>query len=430
MFFFQLMFQQVYTGITGSTTLTSVETIAQTIALLCALFGAYEAYARGGDTRALAVTSARYLFIGLLLTQYSNVFLNINNAANNLAQAISPTDVWTNFRTQIGNYLSSPAGAGAWYNLIPGGIAGLVSVLLQAIALEVFPITYVFFSFFYSMYGAMLYVVGPLVLALYPAFGVGQLARTYMLNLLIWNSWGILYAVMSQLLTIMTAGSLTSVLSAGTFGGAFAGASQMLLISMSSILLSLMIAVIPFIAKRIISGDVGSTLFTALAVAGAAIQSLAIGSFGMTSGSGGHDPDPPGPPPNDPGGKGNPGGNPRSPSERAPTPPEDPGDPPPQPPGGGDGSASSNAAPSEPSDTMTSRPSSGGEVAVREMPKSAGGGGGGHPPDDPGGGGSRSSSGLRQPYVSGLYYIPYAVGWSVGRAGQAATTAKNYLFGR
>ena len=249
MFFFQSMFQQVYTGITGSTTLTSVETIAQTIALLCALFGAYEAYARGGDTRALAVSAARYLFIGLLLTQYSNVFLNINNAANNLAQAISPTDVWTNFRTQIGNYLSSPGGAGAWYNLIPGGIAGLVSVLLQAIALEVFPITYVFFSFFYSMYGAMLYVVGPLVLALYPAFGVGQLA-TFMLNLLIWNSWGILYAVMSQLLTIMTAGSLTSVLSAGTFGGAFAGASQMLLISMSSILLSLMIAVIPFIVNR------------------------------------------------------------------------------------------------------------------------------------------------------------------------------------
>ena len=38
-------------------------------------------------------------------------------------------------------------------------------------------------AFFYSMYGAMLYVFGPLVLALYPAFGIGQLARTYMVNL-------------------------------------------------------------------------------------------------------------------------------------------------------------------------------------------------------------------------------------------------------
>ena len=292
--------------------------------------------------------------------------------------------------------------------------------------MSVFPILYAIFSFFYThvrrdpVCGAVRWSLG-----LYPAFGVGQLARTYMLNLLIWNSWGILYAVMSQLLTIMTAGSLASVFRRRNIGGAFEGASQMLLISLSSILLSIMIAVIPFIVKRIISGDVGSTLFTALAVAGAAIQSLAVGSFGMTSGSGGHDEMPPAAPMI------------RQARHRAtrsrqrtPTPPDDPGDPPPPPPGGGDGSASSNTAPSGPSDTMTSWRSSGGGVAVREKPKSAGGGGGGHPTDDPGGGGSRSSSGLRQPYVSGLYYIPYAVGWSVGRAGQAATTAKNYLFGR
>ena len=93
------------------------------------------------------------------------------------------------------------------------------------------------------------------VLALYPAFGIGQLARTYMVNLLIWNAWGIIYAVMSQMLTILNADSLTSILTAQNFGGAFQGASEMVLISLSSILLSLMIALIPFIAKRIVSGD-------------------------------------------------------------------------------------------------------------------------------------------------------------------------------
>jgi hypothetical protein len=276
------------------------------------------------------------------------------------------------------------------------------------------------FSFFYSMYGAMLYVVGPLVLALYPAFGVGQLARTFMVNLLIWNSWGILYAVMSQLLTIMSAGSLTSIFSAGTFGGAFQGASQMLLISLSSILLSLMIAVIPFIAKRIISGDVGSTLFTALAVAGAALQTLAVGSAAMNSGySGG-----------DGGGGGGPDRNPptdrqKGPGEdigsnKAPRPPDDPGSPPPPPPGGGDVSAISGTAPNGPNDAMTTSRPGGGGVAVRERPQTAGGGGGGgYPPDrDPGGGGSRNS-GFRQPHVSGLYYIPYAAFWAAGRTARA-----------
>src|ERR1035438_4564032 len=108
------------------------------------------------------------------------------------------------------------------------------------------------------MYGAVLYMCGPLVLALYPSFGVGQLAKTYIVNLLTWNAWGIIYAILSQLLTLMSAGSLTNILSARNFGGAFQGASQMLLISLSSILISLMIALIPFIAKRVVSGDVRS----------------------------------------------------------------------------------------------------------------------------------------------------------------------------
>src|SRR5690242_8216056 len=60
-------------------------------------------------------------------------------------QSIAPTDVLTEFRSQVANYLSSSAGDSAWYNLITGGAAGLVSVLLQAIAVIVFPITYTMF---------------------------------------------------------------------------------------------------------------------------------------------------------------------------------------------------------------------------------------------------------------------------------------------
>ena len=246
MFFFQSMFQTVYAGITGSNALFSVQTIAEGILLLCALFGVYEAYSRGGDTRGLAVVGAKYLVMGLIVTQYPNVFLNVNNAFNSLAQTISPDDVVTNFRGQVSNYMSSDAGSAAWWSAIPGGLAGALSLLFQAIAVLIFPITYVIFAFFYSMYGAVLYMCGPLVLALYPSFGVGQLAKTYIVNLLTWNAWGIIYAIMSQLLTLMSAGSLTNILSAQNFGGAFQGASEMLLISLSSILISLMIALIPF----------------------------------------------------------------------------------------------------------------------------------------------------------------------------------------
>jgi hypothetical protein len=38
------------------------------------------------------------------------------------------------------------------------GVAGAFSLIFQAIAVLVFPISYAIFSFFYSMYGAVLYL--------------------------------------------------------------------------------------------------------------------------------------------------------------------------------------------------------------------------------------------------------------------------------
>src|SRR5579884_1075151 len=368
MFFFQSMFQQVYSGITGSTTLITVQTIAESILLLAIQFALYEAYARAGDMRALALAGIRYLIMSLIISQYPNVFQNVNNAFNSVAAAIAPTDVLTNYRSQVANYLSSPPGQGAWWNIVTGDIAGALSLVFQLVAVFIFPITYVLFSFFYSMYGAVLYVCGPLVLALYPAFGMGQLARTYIVNMLIWNAWGIIYAIMSQLLTIMSADSLTSIFTAQNFGGAFQGASQMLLISLSSILISLMIALIPFIAKRVVSGDLGSTLFAVVGAAATAVQAAAVAMAGMSAGGAvgrGPDPDPPDPP----GGGGNPSGS----SNRSPRPPDEQGA---SSATGGDATLSSQ--PPKGLDDPGQTRQSGGGVRMREQ--SSGSGGGGSPP--------------------------------------------------
>ena len=134
MFYFQSMFQQVYNGITGSTVLPAVQQVAEAILLLAALFAVYEAYAKGGDARALALAGVRYLFMGLVISQYPNVFINVNNAFASVAQIIAPTDVWTNFRDQVQSYLSANTGDGAWWNWIVGGVAGTFSLILQAIA--------------------------------------------------------------------------------------------------------------------------------------------------------------------------------------------------------------------------------------------------------------------------------------------------------
>jgi hypothetical protein len=327
--------------------------------------------------------------MGLLITQYPNVFRNVNNAFANVAQAIAPTDVWTNFRDQVQAYMSANNGQGAWWNWVVGGVAGAFSLIFQAIAVLVFPISYAIFSFFYSMYGAVLYVVGPLVLALYPALGVGQLARTFMVNLMVWNAWGLIYAIISQLLTIMSANSLNSIFTAQSFGGAFQGASQMLLISLSSILLSIMILLIPFIAKRVVSGDIGSTMLTVAGVAAAAAQTAIAGWAGMQAGAAGGGPG--GGDDRDGGGGGNGGSN------RSPSPPSDGSNS-----SVGGEAAASGQAPSAPSGAVTENGASGGgAVAAAENRQ----------PND--------SSNAQQPSQGrpghfGHYNIPHAIGWTVG----------------
>ncbi len=248
------------------------------------------------------------------------------------------------------------------------------------------------------MYGAVLYVAGPLVLALYPALGVGQLARTFMVNLLVWNAWGIIYAIISQLLTIMSANSLNSIFTSQSFGGAFQGASQMLLISLSSILLSIMILLIPFIAKRVVSGDVGSTMLAVVGVAAAAAQAAVAGWAGMQSGAasaaGGGDGDGAG------GGSGGAigasGGSNRSPSP----PPDGNGDAV----LGGDAGASGHAPPAP------------GGAAMADAGTASGNGAGiaaseNRPPNESSGAPHQSQG--RSGHF-GRYSIPYAVGRTVG----------------
>jgi len=234
------------------------------------------------------------------------------------------------------------------------------------------------------------------VLALYPALGVGQLARTFMVNLMVWNAWGIIYAIISQLLTIMSANSLNSIFNAQSFGGAFQGASQMLLISLSSILLSIMILLIPFIAKRVVSGDIGSTMLTVVGVAAAAAQAAVAGWAGMQGGAasaaGGGEPPPPPPPP---------GGPPTPPAETvAAVGPGGAGGAA----GGGvsEGSVEGGAAPRPPSEPSGD---SGSATAPQSVAATRTTGSRGH---------------------SGRTNIPYSVGWTVGTwAGATRRTVRN-----
>jgi hypothetical protein len=57
---------------------------------------------------------------------------------------------------------------------------------------------------------------------------------------------------------------MAAMLAANSLGGWFQGASTALLMSLASILFAVMVALIPFLARRIVTGEIGSSMLTVI----------------------------------------------------------------------------------------------------------------------------------------------------------------------
>lgn len=284
MFYFQQLFQTALNGIDSTNIMTTVLGIAGSILLLSFLFGAYQAFAAGGDVRLLAIAGVKYLILGLVFANYSAVFRDINSMFNSVADFIYNStgvgDVFSTWLAQLAQYWQTNGNVSLW-NLVTGVVSGVISLLLILGAFVILPICYLIFTLFYAMYGSVLYVTGPFVLALLPTRGLGQLARTYLINMMTFQAWGLVYAVIQVLMSAVNLGSINAVLSANGVLNSFVGSSQMILLAMTAILFSVSIALIPFISSRIVSGDVGGTmmtLLTAVTTTASTVAALAVGA--------------------------------------------------------------------------------------------------------------------------------------------------------
>ena len=281
-FYFEQLLQNGLNGIDQQGITRAVLQIAGAILILSLLWAVYEAYAHGGDVRSLGLAGVKYLVLGLVFLNYQSAFRAVNGMFNGVADGIcklsgglDAVQSWLNSLSQAWN--SNPNWFSALWNLVSGGASSIITGLLTLVGYFLLPITYTLFTLFYALYGAILYVVGPFVLALIPSRALGQMGRTFFTNMMIFQCWGLLYAILQSL---MSALQITSPMQfSGSFLQAFVGSSQMIMMSVASALLSIMIALIPFIASRIVRGDVGSTLMAVISgavTAGAVVSGLAM----------------------------------------------------------------------------------------------------------------------------------------------------------
>ncbi len=277
MFYFQQLLNTAIGGIDATSIIPTVTNIAFAILLVGFLVGLYQAALRGGDLQALAVTAIKYLVVAMIIANWSSVFRDVNGSftavANYIGNSSGAGDMFLNWMTQLQQQATNNPNLTFW-DLITGDAAGAITVLLLIVAYVLYALAIIVFCFFYTLFGSVLYVIGPLVLALIPISGIGQLGRTYAVNLMIWNAWGILYAVFGAMITAIHFNQVSDVLGNG-FLGFLRGVPDSVMLGLVSIFYALAIALVPLIARRIISGEVGLSAF-ALVRAGAVAVGAAL----------------------------------------------------------------------------------------------------------------------------------------------------------
>jgi hypothetical protein len=275
---FERFLTQAVSGINSTSITSGMQNAAYVVLLVGFLWQVYQSALHGGDVRGLGVSLIKYVVTAIVVMNYSAIFTTVNqgfvNAGNWIGNASGFGNLLENWQNDISTQYSQAGFQQAW-GLITGSVAGIIDAILILVAYVLYPFVIAIFGFFYIFYGSVLYIFGPIVIALMPLGATNRLAKAYVENIFIWNAWPILYGGFGALLSAVQMGQVGQMLNQNNFLGGLGNLEGSFLIGAASIIYSLAIAVIPFIAKRIVSGEVGST---AAAMVGTAVTALTLGA--------------------------------------------------------------------------------------------------------------------------------------------------------
>ena len=280
-FQYQTMMQTVLNGMAGNV-IPAMQTVSYVVMVICLLLGIYEAYAKGGDTRQLAATVFKYVVVAFVVGNWTTFFTDLLNGFNSIAQYIDNSygglDLISDWSDQLSKNWSN-SGYNSIWQLISNGGAAIVNSLEIAVAYIIFPIAGQIFTLIYVFWGAIVFAIGPLVLALAPSRMVNSVAKYYAQNLLVWNCWSILYALFGCLITAVNGQSISAT---PFFNGmsSVALAQPQIAIGLTSILYAVCILLIPVIALVILKaefGGVGGALVGLFAMASGPVSQVGSG---------------------------------------------------------------------------------------------------------------------------------------------------------
>ena len=292
MFFYDSFFNQALTAL-GGTALTSVQTVSYMILGITFLLSVYEAFARGGDTRQLMMGFLKYVIAAVAIQNWPAVFNDIHTGMESIAWSITSQDyvsLWqTNYATFLQNNTASAAASAAAF------MANFVSDSTRIIVALIFGVAVYLFDFIYAIWGCVLFVLAPLLIATMPSLNLAGFGKKFLTGLAEWCMWPVLYAVFAAMAFGMNSADVTSIAASKNYADIVAGTSNVYLISIMSLVVALCLLLIPFLAHFLIgaSFDGAAATFVAMAkMAGGNVAALASagaggGDGGSSSGGGG-----------------------------------------------------------------------------------------------------------------------------------------------
>ncbi len=287
-FEFQTMMNTVANGMAGKM-IPAIVNVAYIFMIISLMLGVYEAYVRGGDTKALAGTVMKFIVVAFVIGNWTRFFGDLNSGFNTIAQQIDKSYGAGDLLRDWGNLLVANwnnNGYTSIWNMVTSSGAAYVNALEIAIAYMVFPVAAQLFTLVYIFWGAVLYAVGPLVLALAPSKMINGTAKFYAQNLFVWNCWAVIYAVFACLITAVNGKDLTS---SPFFSGTVTGAQTQVWIGLTSIIYSVCILLIPLIAMAVLKGEFGgvASAFMSLISVGTQVTRAASSAAKAAKGSSG-----------------------------------------------------------------------------------------------------------------------------------------------
>jgi hypothetical protein len=251
---------------------TAVKGVAISLVAVTALIGVYEAFIDGGNIRALCLTFFKYILAAFIINNWTQLFSTMVTDVATVTSTLTGnanvnSDVFDAFQQSLQTYYAT-TGDGIIQQLWNAATGNVLMAILTAICSFIESVAYTFFCLLYTFWGAILWGIGPIIVALLPSSGLGKYATAYLSKVGEWLMWPILYAILGAIMVALQMNTATAI--TNTTASQSAQVTQVYIV-VASIALCVCLVTIPFTAHALITGQftlVGGAVMAVAAKAG------------------------------------------------------------------------------------------------------------------------------------------------------------------